>query len=75
MVLNNNGQAITLSNDFCGKVGFMQTSKVGSVVATKLKAEKEVTFAMTFPGTHDLWLRNWLAAAGGSQLPRIPNTT
>lgn len=68
MVLNNNGQAITLSKDFCGKVGFRQTSKVGSVVAARLKADKEVTFAMTFPGgTHDIWLRYWLATAGVSQ--------
>ncbi len=68
MILNNNGQAITLSKDFCGKVGFKQTAKVGPVVAAKLKAEKEVTFAMTFPGgTHDLWLRTWLAAAGVNQ--------
>ena len=68
LILNNNGQAITLSKDFCGKVGFKQTNKVGAVVAAKLKAEKEVTFAMTFPGgTHDIWLRNWLAAAGVSQ--------
>ena len=68
MVLNNNGQAITLSKDFCGKVGFKQTNKVASVVAAKLKAEKEVTFAMTFPGgTHDIWLRTWLAAAGVNQ--------
>jgi nitrate/nitrite transport system substrate-binding protein len=68
MVLNNNGQAITLSKDFCGKVGFRQMNKVGPVVAGKLKADKEVTFAMTFPGgTHDIWLRNWLAAAGVNQ--------
>jgi nitrate/nitrite transport system substrate-binding protein len=68
MVLNNNGQAITLSKDFCGKVGFKQTSKVAGVVATKQKADSEVTFAMTFPGgTHDIWLRYWLAAAGVSQ--------
>ncbi|WP_254161887.1 CmpA/NrtA family ABC transporter substrate-binding protein [Chryseosolibacter histidini] len=68
LVLNNNGQAITLSKDFCGKVGFKQTPKVAPVVAAKLKAEKEVTFAMTFPGgTHDIWLRYWLAAAGVNQ--------
>src|SRR6187455_2622920 len=68
MILNNNGQAITLSKDFCGKVGFKQTNKVAPVVAAKLKADKEVTFAMTFPGgTHDIWLRNWLSAAGVSQ--------
>jgi len=68
MMLNVNGQAISLSNDFCGKVGFKQMNKVAPVVAAKLKAEKEVTFAMTFPGgTHDLWLRNWLAIAGVNQ--------
>ena len=68
MMLNVNGQAITLSKDFCGKVGFKQMNKVASVVAAKLKAEKEVTFAMTFPGgTHDLWLRNWLSLAGVNQ--------
>jgi nitrate/nitrite transport system substrate-binding protein len=68
MVLNNNGQAITLSKDFCGKVGFKQTAKVAGVVANKIKAEREVTFAMTFPGgTHDIWLRTWLAAAHVSQ--------
>jgi nitrate/nitrite transport system substrate-binding protein len=68
MMLNVNGQAITLSNDFCGKVGFKQMNKVTPVVAAKLKAEKEVTFAMTFPGgTHDLWLRNWMALAGLNQ--------
>lgn len=68
LILSNNGQAITLSKDFCGKVGFKQTAKVGPLVAAKLKADKEVTFAMTFPGgTHDIWLRYWLAAAGVSQ--------
>jgi nitrate/nitrite transport system substrate-binding protein len=68
MMLNVNGQAITLSNDFCGKVGFKQMNKVTPVVTAKLKAEKEVTFAMTFPGgTHDLWLRNWMSIAGLNQ--------
>jgi nitrate/nitrite transport system substrate-binding protein len=67
MVLNNNGQAITLSKDFCGKVGFKEVNKVASAVES-LKAKKTVTFAMTFPGgTHDIWLRYWLAAAGVDQ--------
>jgi nitrate/nitrite transport system substrate-binding protein len=66
MVLNNNGQSITLSKDFCGLVGFKDVKKVAAAVKT-LKAKKEVTFAMTFPGgTHDIWLRNWLAATGVS---------
>jgi nitrate/nitrite transport system substrate-binding protein len=68
MMLNNNGQAISMSKDFCGKVGFKQMNKLAPAVAAKLKEDKEVTFAMTFPGgTHDLWLRYWLAAAGVSQ--------
>jgi nitrate/nitrite transport system substrate-binding protein len=64
MTLSNNGQAITLSKDFCGIVGFKDLKKVAAAVK-EVKARKEVTFAMTFPGgTHDIWLRNWLAAAG-----------
>ena len=68
MVLNNNGQAITLSQeDFGGKVGFRTLDKVKPAVAA-VKAKKEATFAMTFPGgTHDMWLRYWLAAAGVDQ--------
>jgi len=68
MMLNVNGQAITLSKDFCGKVKFRDMKNVAPVVAAKLKAEKEVTFAMTFPGgTHDLWLRNWMSICGVDQ--------
>jgi nitrate/nitrite transport system substrate-binding protein len=67
MVLNNNGQGITLSKDFCGLVGFKEVGKVAAAVKS-VQARKEVTFAMTFPGgTHDLWLRNWMAAAGINQ--------
>jgi nitrate/nitrite transport system substrate-binding protein len=67
MVLNNNGQAITLSQDFCDKTGFREVGKVRAAVES-LKSKKTVTFAMTFPGgTHDLWLRYWLAAAGIDQ--------
>ena len=66
MILNDNGQAITLSKDFCGLVGFKQTNKVAAAVKS-VQSRKEVTFAMTFPGgTHDIWLRNWLAACGVS---------
>lgn len=67
MVLNNNGQAITLSKDFCGVVGFKEVNKAAAGVKN-VQARKEVTFAMTFPGgTHDIWLRNWMAAAGINQ--------
>ena len=67
MILNNNGQAITLSKDFCGLVGFKEVNKVAAAVKN-VQSRKEVTFAMTFPGgTHDIWLRNWMAAAGVNQ--------
>lgn len=67
MVLNNNGQAITLSKDFCDLVGYNDINKAESAIKS-LKAKKELTFAMTFPGgTHDIWLRNWLAAANIDQ--------
>jgi nitrate/nitrite transport system substrate-binding protein len=68
MMLSNNGQAITLSKEFCGKVAFRQMNKLAPAVEARLKAGEEVTFAGTFPGgTHDIWLRYWLASAGVSQ--------
>ncbi|QHT66938.1 ABC transporter substrate-binding protein [Rhodocytophaga rosea] len=67
MILNNNGQAITLSKDFCGEVDFQKNDGVAAAVE-KMKTKKEPTFAMTFPGgTHDIWLRYWLAASGVDQ--------
>jgi nitrate/nitrite transport system substrate-binding protein len=68
MVLNNNGQAITLSKeDFGGKVGYGDL-KAAKTAIEALKAKKEATFAMTFPGgTHDMWLRYWLAATAVDQ--------
>lgn len=67
MILNNNGQAITLSNSFCGQVKHQNISNDAKAVQS-LAAKKELTFAMTFPGgTHDIWLRYWMAAAGIDQ--------
>ncbi|MBY0479909.1 MAG: ABC transporter substrate-binding protein [Chitinophagaceae bacterium] len=67
MMLSNNGQAITLSKDFCGLVGYKEINKVAAAIKN-VQSRKEVTFAMTFPGgTHDIWLRNWMAAAGINQ--------
>ena len=68
MNLNNNDQAITLSKDFCGEVGFKEYKKMPAGVASVQQKKKDITFAMTFPGgTHDLWLRYWLAATGVQQ--------
>ena len=63
--LNVNGQAISLSNTYKDlKIGL--DSKALKEPLSKAKAGgKEVTCAMTFPGgTHDLWLRYWLASGG-----------
>ena len=66
MVLNNNGQAITLANDLSA-AGYLNYKGVPAALAALAKKE-EVSFAMTFPGgTHDMWLRYWLAASGVDQ--------
>ena len=58
MVLNSNGQAITLSKELAS-VGYGDLEKARAVLTAK-----SPTLAMTFPGgTHDLWLRSWLRAA------------
>jgi nitrate/nitrite transport system substrate-binding protein len=61
MTLNNNGQAITLSNQLKDK-GVTD----GATLAALMKKEKrDYTFAQTFPtGTHAMWLYYWLAANG-----------
>ncbi|MGL4231516.1 MAG: CmpA/NrtA family ABC transporter substrate-binding protein [Casimicrobium sp.] len=61
MTLNQNGQAITLSNQLKDK-GVTD----GTTLAALMKKEKrEYTFAQTFPtGTHAMWLYYWLAANG-----------
>ncbi|MBI2684530.1 MAG: ABC transporter substrate-binding protein [Actinobacteria bacterium] len=60
MVLNNNGQAITLKNDLKA-AGYGDPAKAKAA----LQGKKKVTLAMTYPGgTHDTWLRYWLLAAG-----------
>ena len=63
--LNEDCQAISVSNEFRDlKVG-VDSSALKAAFAAKRAAGKEVKAAMTFPGgTHDLWLRYWLAAGG-----------
>ncbi|NJK44002.1 MAG: ABC transporter substrate-binding protein [Pleurocapsa sp. SU_196_0] len=63
LVLSNNGQAITLAKSL---ISVGRDPKKLKAALEKLAADgKDTTFAMTFPGgTHDLWLRNYLAAAG-----------
>jgi len=61
MSLNNNGQAITLSNQLREK-----GVKDGASLKKEILANpREYTFAQTFPtGTHAMWLYYWLAANG-----------
>ncbi|WP_295822546.1 CmpA/NrtA family ABC transporter substrate-binding protein [uncultured Deinococcus sp.] len=66
MVINNNGQAITLENTFKAAGG--DPKAAGEIIRKLIAQGKAPTFAMTFPGgTHDIWLRYWLAHAGVPQ--------
>ncbi len=63
-MMNRNGQAISLSNEFKGKVGADPAALKPFVEAAKAK-KAPLTFAMTFPpGTHAMWMRYYLAAGG-----------
>ena len=63
-ILNRNGQAITLSNTFKGKVAADPKALKPFVDKAKAKGNP-LTFAMTFPpGTHAMWMRYYLAAGG-----------
>ena len=61
MGLNQNGQAITLSNKL-----LQAGARDGESLARLMASDKrEYTFAQTFPtGTHAMWLYYWLAAHG-----------
>lgn len=60
LVLNQNGQAITLAKDLA-EVGYGDVKAAGDLLSSK----EAPSLAMTFPGgTHDLWLRYWVKASG-----------
>jgi nitrate/nitrite transport system substrate-binding protein len=63
--LNTNGQAISVSKEYLElKVG-LDSAKMKDVFAKAKANKKELKAAITFPGgTHDLWMRYWLAAGG-----------
>ena len=70
--LNVNGQAISISKAFADlKVG-LDASPLRAAFAKK-KAEGAIAkIAVTFPGgTHDLWMRYWLAAGGIDPIPDV----
>lgn len=63
--LNLGGQGISVGAEYADlKVG-TDTKAFGKALAAKRASGKPVNAAMTFPGgTHDLWIRYWLAAGG-----------
>ncbi|MGL5138652.1 MAG: CmpA/NrtA family ABC transporter substrate-binding protein [Beijerinckiaceae bacterium] len=63
--LNENCQGISVSNEYASLGIKADASPLKEAFAKKKAAGKELTAAMTFPGgTHDLWIRYWLAAGG-----------
>ncbi len=63
--LNVNGQGISVSKEYLGAKADLNAGKMKGVIAQRKGAGKKITMAMTFPGgTHDLWIRYWLAAGG-----------
>lgn len=63
--LNVNGQAISLSNAYKELNVTKDSSPLKEAFAKGKAAGKEMKCAVTFPGgTHDLWMRYWLAAGG-----------
>tara|TARA_R110001599_G_scaffold64023_3_gene178694 strand:- start:277208 stop:278458 length:1251 start_codon:yes stop_codon:yes gene_type:complete len=64
MTLNQNGQAITLSNQLVNQ-GATDGKSLAKLVKAELQKFNRFTFAHTFPtGTHAMWLYYWLAAHG-----------
>ncbi|MFS8740845.1 CmpA/NrtA family ABC transporter substrate-binding protein [Synechococcus sp. W70.1] len=63
--LNLDGQCISISNQYRDlKIG-LDSSPLKAKFAELRAAGKEPKCAMTFPGgTHDMWMRYWLAAGG-----------
>jgi nitrate/nitrite transport system substrate-binding protein len=63
--LNLDAQAISVSNEYKHLDVTADASALKDAFAKKKAAGKEVKIAMTFPGgTHDLWIRYWIAAGG-----------
>lgn len=63
--LNVNGQAISVEKAYMAAKADLNAAKMKAIIAQRKAAGNKITMAMTFPGgTHDLWIRYWLAAAG-----------
>ena len=63
--LNVNGQGISVDKAYLAAKADIHADRMKGIIAQKKAGGKKITMAMTFPGgTHDLWIRYWLAAGG-----------
>ena len=63
--LNYDCQGISVAQEYAPTGVGLDSSKLKAAFEAKKAAGKEVKVAVTFPGgTHDLWMRYWLAAGG-----------
>jgi nitrate/nitrite transport system substrate-binding protein len=63
--LNLDSQGISVAKEYAETGVQLDASKLKDAFAEKKAAGGEIKVAMTFPGgTHDLWVRYWLAAGG-----------
>ena len=63
--LNLDAQAISVADEYKDLKVTTDSSSLKAAFEKKKAAGKEVKIAMTFPGgTHDLWIRYWMAAGG-----------
>jgi nitrate/nitrite transport system substrate-binding protein len=63
--LNEDCQGISVSNEYKDLGVGLNATPLKAAFERKKAQNKELTAAMTFPGgTHDLWIRYWLAAGG-----------
>ncbi|MFJ6325219.1 MULTISPECIES: CmpA/NrtA family ABC transporter substrate-binding protein [unclassified Rhizobium] len=63
--LNYDSQGISVAKEYADTGVQLDASKLKAAFDAKRAAGKEIKAAMTFPGgTHDLWIRYWLAAGG-----------
>ncbi|MBX9931645.1 MAG: ABC transporter substrate-binding protein [Methylobacterium sp.] len=63
--LNTNGQCISVAKEYLDQKVALDAKVFKAAVEKKKAAGKSVKAAMTFPGgTHDLWIRYWMAAGG-----------
>jgi len=63
--LNLNGQCISVAKEYESVAVGLDTKPFKAALDAKKASGKSIKAAMTFPGgTHDLWIRYWLAAGG-----------